>query len=821
MADLPHLFPRGTAQREDYKFPYKPRFGTFPTPPRDRRPHATQLADDIGEVVKAEEAVLALPDDQKPKGRVIEFLSEPDFPLKLESLDYRPSGIEIRAVKVDNDKRMRAAVFVPDGKLTHFIGRLEKYATQNTKSGSPKNQALIESISRIRIATLETFWNDAGVLPTDLESELWWEIWLSQTGPEDVVSDFRQRASQSGVVVADAEIRFPERCVVLVRASFRQLSSIKNLFDVLAELRLGKLLAGEVLALPPSDQADIVDDALSQIEFATPSAPTVCHLDTGVNRSHPLLRDALAESNTISVDPSWNSADRHGHGTEMAGIALYGCLTSILKHSGILTLEHNLESVKMFRHSYSTEEELWGALTAQAVSRIEIANPDQIQRVYCLTLAASARDEGFPSSWSASIDQLAAGVFYDDDGSFHGDDSRRLIVASAGNLPLAGRSQYPDRNLVSGIEDPGQSWNALTIGGMTDLHSIITDDIAGWQPLARPGGLSPASRTSVSWDDKSWPVKPDVVFEAGNMARHPESGDVDFVDDLSLLTTRISPDGALFTTTGDTSGATAMAARFMARLWSRYPNLRPETIRALTVHSARHSPEMLRMTCEGNREAILRCFGWGAPNFAKASASTLNAATMVIESQLQPFQIREDKTDATKDMHLHHLPWPKDVLLSLGDTQVAMRITLSYFVEPSPGRVGWKRKHRYQSHGLRFDVKRPTDNDAEFLRRITAASDNDEEYPSESDDRDWRWGRQLRCKGSIHCDVWSGIAADLAASGVIAVYPVTGWWRERKHLGQTNRIAKYSMVVSIETERTDVDLYTPIEQAIAITNPST
>ena len=50
-----------------------------------------------------------------------------------------------------------------------------------------------------------------------------------------------------------------------------------------------------------------------------------------------------------------------------------------------------------------------------------------------------------------------------------------------------------------------------------------------------------------------------------------------------------------------------------------------------------------------------------------------------------------------------------------------MRVTLSFFVEPSPGRRGWTRKHRYQSHGLLFEVKRPTETTADLLKRISDA----------------------------------------------------------------------------------------------------
>jgi len=60
---------------------------------------------------------------------------------------------------------------------------------------------------------------------------------------------------------------------------------------------------------------------------------------------------------------------------------------------------------------------------------------------------------------------------------------------------------------------------------------------------------------------------------------------------------------------------------------------------------------------------------------------------MVIQGELQPF----DKK-SMHEMHLHTLPWPKEVLEELGETPVTLKLTLSYFIEPGPGEVGWKDK---------------------------------------------------------------------------------------------------------------------------------
>jgi hypothetical protein len=396
------------------------------------------------------------------------------------------------------------------------------------------------------------------------------------------------------------------------------------------------------------------------------------------------------------------------------------------------------------------------------------------------------------------------------------------LVVSAGNTPADGRHDYPDHNHTQGVEDPAQSWNAVSVGAFTEKATIHSDEFRNWKPVANAGQLSPTSRTSVVWEDRSWPIKPDIVMEGGNLAIDPTTGNADYVDDLMLLTTRMSPTGALLTTTGDTSAATALAARYAAIIWSRYPNLSPESVRGLLIHSARWTAPMLSEFPPEQRHKRLRVYGYGVPNLNHAIWSATNNATLVIQDSLQPFDQYIDgkgqKKIKTKDMRLHRLPWPKQVLEQLGGETVRLRVTLSYFIEPSPGRRGWKDKHRYQSHGLRFDIKRPTDMDDDFLKRLTkAAWDEDEESVSSStDERSWTIGPQLRCRGSVHSDVWTGTAAQLAASETIAIYPVTGWWKERPNLERWNRSARYSLIISLETDAVQADLYTPIASQISV-----
>ena len=518
----------------------------------------------------------------------------------------------------------------------------------------------------------------------------------------------------------------------------------------------------------------------------------------------------------------------------MAGVALYGDLAETIASSSMVILSYRLESVKILPPAGYTpnDPKLYGYVTQQAVARAEIQAYAR-KRVICMTVAGAPPDHlrvadissvaqggdiieqinafygrGRPSSWSAAIDQLSSGAV---------DEQRRLILLPAGNSQLWSRRYCPNSNLTESIHDPGQAWNALTVGAYTMKTTVNPDVYPDWKPVAPAGGLCPASTTSLRWEDQ-WPLKPDLCMEGGNMAVDPSTGHPDYyVNDLQLLTTNRILMHRLLTVTGDTNAATALAARMAVIIQAEYPQFRPETIRALMVHSADWTHAMQRQEEHStSRQAIrnlLRTYGYGVPNLDRALWSARNELTLVVQDSLQPFDRQSNGQTASRDMHLHPLPWPHDVLRELGNTLVELRVTLSYFIEPNPGERGRGRRHRYASHGLRFDVNTPTETYDDFRRRLsTAAREEEEDYvsPTSSDAENWLLGPILRHKGSIHSDRWKGMAVDLASRGIIAVYPVIGWWRERPRHERWGRRAYYSLIVSIYTPKINIDIYSPV-----------
>ena len=213
--------------------------------------------------------------------------------------------------------------FVPEGKVGIFVRKFEAYAHKDDpRSGKPRNKALAESINAIRLAALQSFWTDAGNFPSEIDRPLWWEVWLrGASNPDDVAEVFRQKAKAVQIGVGPHQVRFPERRVLLALATVEQWAAFENLFDILAELREAKTLAGEFIALPPRDQGEFVQEVRERIGRPPSDAPSVCHLDTGVNRAHPLIELALSNEHLLTVMPGWSAADQDGHGTAMAGFA--------------------------------------------------------------------------------------------------------------------------------------------------------------------------------------------------------------------------------------------------------------------------------------------------------------------------------------------------------------------------------------------------------------------------------------------------------------------------------------------------------------------
>ena len=305
---------------------------------------------------------------------------------------------------------------------------------------------------------------------------MWWEVWLP-VGKDRLalLSDFRARIeaigqgfpndSQSedvadtltdevGMRVADGQIYFPERTVVLLRASVVQMQQSMLVLNSIAELRRARETAEFFDSLMPDEQQEWLENLLGRSIYPLEgdAVPHVCLLDTGVNRGHRLLAPAIGTADVHTVEPAWGTDDGNGHGTQMAGLALAGNLQEHLATSEKIHFPHRLESVKLlpFGGANGGDPVFHGHITSEAVSRPEIQAPDR-SRVFGMAITTKDnRGRGQPSAWSAAIDKLAA----DMDGQ---SANPRLLVISAGNTQNDDWDLYPASNDTDGIHDPGQN----------------------------------------------------------------------------------------------------------------------------------------------------------------------------------------------------------------------------------------------------------------------------------------------------------------------------------------------------------------------------
>ena len=791
---------------------YRGRSGGSGKPPKqidDRQGHAAKLSGELDDARQTAQSRVA---DVRPEIAAAGFAlsveswsDDPGYKLALQSLDS--SGAKLLSVVPGTEgSAERAVVWLPFGEVQNFFNKIEQFATEQTLRGKPKHQALVANIDKLRLAALHDLWQEPEQFPDPGEVR-WWEVWLARPTPtrprgkaqpeEDGSSPLRVRIPGPGAVLraVAAErawpmvpdlLTFPDNVIALVRASASELGTLLSTSAVPSELHRARTTS-EIFGLSPLAQDEFVADLEGRIKAAEPDSAAVCVLDTGLMSAHPLLRASIDRA--LSALDGERPGDTDGHGTAMAGLALFRDLDRELMGKGIVSARHRIESVKVIRsgHDGTNDPEMYGTITANAAASVEVEQARR--RVFSMAITADGPrgSDGRPTSYSASLDALAFGtdIARSDDGvellGQPDPHAARLFVLSAGNVP-AGEWTTDHLGLsdIARVQNPAQAWNAVSVGAYTEK---VTPPSAamfrGWRAVASAGELSPFSRTSMNFG-RGWPVKPDILMEGGNLLADAGGTQFDKHDDVSLVTTRHTAPG-LLTTANATSAATAQAARLAAIAMEQYPALWPETVRGLLVHAAEWTPAMqAHFDAAGKsktaRAQLLRRYGWGVPTEERVLHSAASSVTLIIQDEFLPFEPGKSGGIAMRALRLHELPWPREQLGELFGANVRLRVTLSYFVEPNPSSRGWQGKYRYASHGLRFDVKHPTETVEDFRRRLgnQAAREEGEDAPrpETSDDKRWYIGSKGRNSGSLHADIWHGSGADLANSGSIGITPV-------------------------------------------------
>ena len=412
---------------------------------------------------------------------------------------------------------------------------------------------------------------------------------------------------------------------------------------------------------------------------------------------------------------------------ELLAPSLYGDLEPLMNDTRSVQLTHVAEAMKIFPPNGfpPTEPPSYGFVTQGAIALVEIQRPN-VNRSFCIAISAVDFPASRPSTWSGALDQAAAGSMPGDmiSPAPASERPKRLIMVATGNVAGGTKS---DVLPCSPIEDPAQSWNALTIGGFIrkEQPPAPPPDL---KPVVAANNRSPFSRGSQSLPDDLTPIKPELLFEAGNMLSDATESCA-WEPSVSLLSTGSDVVTEPLVPFWATSAAVGVAGYFMGRLQASFPSLWPETYRALAVNSASW-PRPIRKRLVGrgahwkakskaDLQQIIREVGYGVPNVERAIMSARNDVTLIAQAEIQPFSNGDGKGGVFNELHFYSLHLPKTALEQLESEIVVMKVTLSYFIEPNLTGRAATRPDTYRSFGLRFSIKKRRETEKDFRSRRT------------------------------------------------------------------------------------------------------
>ena len=753
-------------------------------------------------------------------GRQISFVL--DFGVRgasaVDELGGAKYGIEVLNVLPLEGSEKRVILYVPFSATTFVIDQLKNFT--DTAGAASVRWASISSIEAVVARSLYSENDPSGYFPARDTEAKWLELWLVRTRAKVV----EELCDQHGIKLDEQRLTFHDRIVVLARLSPKQLVD-SHLINLIAEICMPTFSITQLHGMPGYEQNQLLSGVQERL-LLPESRIRVALIDSGIQRGHPLLNSVVKDEDLYDVDDE-DGLDDRDHGTGMASLILYGADLERIVSSGDPVLPAaRLESVKTVlplveEPATSSDPKLLGLRTALAFGLLPTL-PGGERRVFVSSISRNSKSKsGAPDSYSATLDLLAFGGSPVEGSPSSGS---RFIIQSAGNSTVGEPRTH--------LEPPAQAWNPLIVGACTKRP------VKGVEPgrhLSAAGTLSPSSSHGLKYEPK-YALKPDVVMEGGN-AERTELGDIEKSPECMLLAASSRYPQQFLALFDGTSAAAGLAGHLAAKIWARYPEISPESVRALIVNSAEWTDEMLaayrpNRKQDGYTELVQQC-GMGAPNPYLAVDSTQQFITLLYEDRLVPFvPPRKDQKQQFHEFQVIQLPWPVDELRAYPEYKAEIRVTLSHFIEPNPSNRDYVNRYAFESHGLRFSFKRKGESSEDFYARVSKEQETEEnlriiaanklkpkservKIKRADSDKRWCLGPDLRTRGSIHSDLWIGSTPDCAGMDEVAVFPISGWWRHTPDETRHGRSVDYSLAISLTLQgQPDASLYNAVQQVI-------
>ncbi|MGP5568173.1 S8 family peptidase [Pseudomonas helleri] len=409
-------------------------------------------------------------------------------------------------------------------------------------------------------------------------------------------------------------------------------------------------------------------------------AARVCILDSGINANHPLLRPAMAESASF-VDEEGDS-DEVGHGTAVAGVALYGDVEAC-NNTNYWRPEFWIFNGKVMKKCPQTGNAVYDEHSLEAsLTRAVEHFVDLGCRIFNLSLGNSNApyDGTHVRGLAYILDVLSRRhniLFVVSTGNYSGSDNPPTPINSW-------RDEYPEYLVAeqSSIIDPAPAMTVLTVGSIS-RHNATYDS----QRFPEIHQLSPAAENQPSPFTRHGPsvkgaLKPELVAPGGNLASPMRQADAQWRPDmrgLGVLTLHHQAVGnTLFKEMSGTSLAAPYVTHLAGRLLNEYPAASANMLRAMLVNQA-YLPEEVSSTFSDefkkaykedkstrNREVARDVAGYGVVNEGDLFRSSDNAVILMSEEGIE-----------NNACQFFELPLPADYLRSSRGTR-ELSVTLAY-----------------------------------------------------------------------------------------------------------------------------------------------
>jgi len=536
------------------------------------------------------------------------------------------------------------------------------------------------------------------------------------------------------------------------------------------------------------------------IQSPTHQAARVCVLDSGVNTNHPLLAPAIAESADFIGDT--DGMDLNGHGTAVAGVALYGdleaCNSTNYWHPELWIFNGRILDENAEFDSSSIEKTLIEAVTYFV--------EEHQCRIFNLSLGNSNApyDNRHIRGIAYILDKLAR-------------DFNILFVVSAGNFSgsidpdvprHSWRDEFPEYLLAdeSIIIDPAPALNVLTVGSLA-RHNATFDA----QRYPEIGQLAPATENQPSPFTRHGPtikgaIKPELVAMGGNLASPIRTGNElnAVMRGMGVLTCNSRFVGnTLFSEISGTSFAAPYITHLAGRLLNNYPKASANLLRALLVNHANmlseiesSFPEDMKKSYRSanGRDAFRDIAGYGAVDEGELFRSSQNAVVLMAEEKIE-----------NNSHHFFELPLPDDFLRSQRASR-EIRVTLSYCPAVRTTRID------YVATKMSFRLVK--DQSLESVQRHFNHSTQDETKTRNDDATSNRdISAELRGKGTVQSSTWRIKQPKPSEKWFVVITRQDRDWGEALSFEQED----YALVVTVtDRENEEAQLYSQISQRIEL-----